>query len=203
MKYIKISVIAILAMTMVNCKETKKNAADSSSEGLDKSADQMETRSPEMTEDGMGESLTIMMNAKNNSKMKGEITFTQEEDEVVMKAEFTGLEEGTHAIHLHENADCSSEDGKSAGGHWNPVDERHGKWGDEKGYHKGDIGNFEADADGNATVDFSTDQWCIGCDDDAMNIVGRSVIVHQGTDDFTSQPSGDAGSRVGCAEITK
>ncbi|CAM3478003.1 superoxide dismutase family protein [Zobellia roscoffensis] len=203
MKHIKIGAIAILAMTMVNCKEVKKNAADSSTEGLDKSVDQMEASAREMKEDIMGESLTVLMTAKNNSKMKGEITFTQNDDEVVMKAEFTGLEEGSHAIHLHENADCSSNDGKSAGGHWNPVDERHGKWGDEKGYHKGDIGNFEADANGNAMVDFSTDQWCIGCDDDTKNIIGRSVIVHQGSDDFTSQPSGDAGSRVGCASITK
>ncbi|CAM4359952.1 superoxide dismutase family protein [Zobellia roscoffensis] len=203
MKHIKIGAIAILAMTMMNCKEVKKNAADSSTEGLDKSVDQTEASTREMKEDIMGESLTVLMTAKNNSKMKGEITFTQNDDEVVLKAEFTGLEEGSHAIHLHENADCSSNDGKSAGGHWNPVDERHGKWGDEKGYHKGDIGNFEADANGNATVDFSTDQWCIGCDDNTKNILGRSVIVHQGTDDFTSQPSGDAGSRVGCASITK
>ena len=59
------------------------------------------------------------------------------------------LSPGMHAIHLHEKADCSSPDGKSAGGHWNPTFSKHGKWGDENGYHKGDIGNFEVDENGN------------------------------------------------------
>ena len=202
MKNIKIGVIAILALTMVNCKETKKNAAETTGD-INNSVDQMETNANEMKDDGMSEPLTVMMTSKSDSDMNGEITFTQTDNEIAMKAVFTGLEEGSHAIHLHENADCSSDDGKSAGGHWNPTNEPHGKWGAEEGYHKGDIGNFTADADGNATVEFSTDEWCMDCDDENKNIKGRSVIVHKGTDDFTSQPSGDAGSRIGCAGITK
>ena len=47
----------------------------------------------------------------------------------------------------------------------------------------------------------STDQWCIGCDDPAKNILGKAVIVHQGEDDLTSQPSGAAGARVSCGGI--
>ena len=54
----------------------------------------------------------------------------------------------THAIHIHMKSDCSSDDGKSAGGHWNPTFKNHGKWGDKNGYHKGDIGNFEVDESG-------------------------------------------------------
>ncbi|MBT2161139.1 superoxide dismutase family protein [Zobellia barbeyronii] len=202
MKNIKIGALAIFAMAMVNCKETKKNAAETT-DGLNNSVDQIESNVNEMKDDVMGETLTVMMTSKSDSDMNGEITFTQTDGEVDMKAVFTGLEEGSHAIHLHENADCSSDDGKSAGGHWNPTDEPHGKWGAEEGYHKGDIGNFTADADGNATVEFSTDEWCMDCDDENKNIIGRSVIVHKGQDDFTSQPSGDAGSRIGCAGITK
>ena len=60
---------------------------------------------------------------------------------------------------------------------------------------------FVADAEGNATVDFATNEWCIGCDDESKNIVGKAVIVHQGVDDFTSQPSGAAGARVACTGI--
>jgi len=47
----------------------------------------------------------------------------------------------------------------------------------------------------------STDQWCIGCDDPAKNILGKAVIVHQGEDDLISQPSGAAGARVSCGGI--
>jgi len=66
---------------------------------------------------------------------------------------------------------------------------------------EGDIGNFIAAADGTATVEFATEEWCIGCDDATKNIVGKGVIVHQGVDDFTSQPSGAAGARVSCTGI--
>ena len=106
-----------------------------------------------------------------------------------------------HAIHIHEKADCSSPDGKSTGGHWNPTGQPHGKWGDEAGYHKGDIGNFEVNANGRGTVSMSTDEWCIGCGDNTKDILGKAIIVHLGVDDFTSQPSGAAGARVGCAGI--
>jgi len=118
-----------------------------------------------------------------------------------MKATFSGLTPGLHAIHLHELADCSSADGKSTGGHWNPTFEPHGAWGSETGYHKGDIGNFEADERGDAIITFETDQWCIGCDDETKNIIGKAVIVHQGQDDLVSQPSGAAGARVSCAGV--
>ena len=113
------------------------------------------------------------------------------------------LSPGIHAIHLHEKADCSSPDGKSSGGHWNPTFNKHGKWGDENGYHKGDIGNFEVDENGRGRVTMETKEWCIDCEDETKNIVGKAVIVHQGADDFLSQPSGAAGSRIICGGIVQ
>ncbi|MBC70735.1 MAG: superoxide dismutase, partial [Muricauda sp.] len=44
-------------------------------------------------------------------------------------------------------------------------------------------------------------EWCIGCDDEKKNILGKAVIVHQGVDDYTSQPSGAAGARIACTGI--
>src|SRR5699024_2140913 len=107
------------------------------------------------------------------------------------------------AIHLHEKGDCSADDATSAGGHWNPMNEEHGKWDSKDGYHKGDIGNLKVDQDGKASITFETDQWCIDCDDKAKNIVGKAVVVHEGADDFKTQPTGDAGGRVGCGVIIK
>ena len=145
--------------------------------------------------------IAVMMEAKSDSKVKGEVYFTQEDGRVRMEAKFSGLNPGTHAIHLHENSDCSSADGMSTGGHWNPTKEKHGKWGDAEGYHKGDIGNFEANSDGNGGITFETDEWCIGCGDENKDIIGRSVIVHEGKDDFVTQPTGGAGGRVSCGGI--
>ena len=145
--------------------------------------------------------LAMSLESKSNSTTTGNIVFTQEEGVVTMISVLSGLTPGEHAIHIHEKADCSSDDGKSSGGHWNPTAQPHGKWGDAKGYHKGDIGNFTADANGHGTITKITDEWCIGCGDDTKDILGKAIIVHQGVDDFTSQPSGAAGARVSCGGI--
>lgn len=193
MKSIQAIALVLVFITAFSCKQAKKETEEATEE-VEETVDQMvETTEPE--------SITFSMEPKSDSNVNGEVVFTQENGNVTMKATFTGLDEGEHAIHLHEKADCSSADGKSTGGHWNPTFEKHGKWGAEDGYHKGDIGNFTADADGNATVDFSTDEWCIGCDDEKKNILGKAVIVHQGVDDYTSQPSGAAGARIACTGI--
>ena len=67
--------------------------------------------------------------------------------------------------------------------------------------HKGDIGNIEADENGIAKLLMKTDEWCIGCGDEKKDILGKSIIVHQGADDFVSQPSGNAGARISCGGI--
>lgn len=145
--------------------------------------------------------LKISLESKGEKKSKGVAYFKQEGERVYFDAKTKGLTPGAHAIHIHEKADCASPDAKSAGGHWNPTFENHGKWGSEKGYHKGDIGNFMVDENGIGSISMSTDQWCIGCDDPAKDILGKAVIIHQGKDDLVSQPSGAAGARVSCGGI--
>jgi Cu-Zn family superoxide dismutase len=183
--------LALILITALSCKQAKKEAEATSEEVIEKVVEEVvEVKS-----------IKFLMEPKSDSGVSGEVTFTEENGTVVMKAMLSGLTEGEHAIHIHEKADCSSADGKSTGGHWNPTFQPHAKWGADDGYHKGDIGNFVADAEGNAIVDFATKEWCIGCDDDTKNIVGKAVIVHQGVDDFTSQPSGAAGARIACTGI--
>lgn len=189
-----VTTIAVLAFT--GCKNDKKNLADPNDMN-----DSIEMGTTMDADKDAVKTLSVIMEAKSDSKVEGEAYFKQEDGKVRMEAKFSGLKPGSHAIHLHEKADCSSADGMSTGGHWNPTHERHGKWGDAEGYHKGDIGNFEADADGNGSIVFETDQWCIGCGDENRDIIGKSVIVHEGTDDFVSQPTGDAGGRVSCGGI--
>ena len=143
----------------------------------------------------------VTLQAKSNSNVSGVVTFIQENGMVTMILEAKGLTPGTHAIHIHEKADCSSADGSSAGGHWNPTHQPHGKWGAPEGYHKGDIGNITADANGYATMTFKTNQWCLDCDDQTSNLIGHSVIIHLSEDDFVTQPTGNAGGRISCGGI--
>ena len=184
-----LSILAlVLAISLSSCKQTKK---------------EVEVTETELTEPQpeIAKTFTIKLEPKSDSNVSGTAVFTEENGSISMLATLTGLEPGTHAIHVHESSDCSSPDGKSTGGHWNPTNQPHGKWGAETGYHKGDIGNFTADENGMATIKFSTTEWCIGCDDNTKNILGKAIIVHAGTDDYTTQPTGDAGGRVSCGGI--
>ncbi|MDX1331960.1 MAG: superoxide dismutase family protein [Robiginitalea sp.] len=192
----KKSSIAILALLMglgYSCKEAKKET-EAVSEEVEET---VETVKAEITET----EISFKMEPKSDSNVQGTVTFLARDGKVAMSATFSGLTPGEHAIHLHEKADCSAADATSTGGHWNPTSQPHGKWGDEGGYHLGDIGNFTADETGNAELEFETDRWCIGCEDPNKDILGKAVIVHQGSDDFTSQPSGAAGPRVSCTGI--
>lgn len=195
MKRISLTFLLCTSVLIFGCRNEKDTTEE---------VDDIDALDTEMTQqdDEMEErTIQVSIESKSNSEVSGNAVFTEENGEVTMTAVVDGLEEGMHAIHLHENADCSADDASSAGGHWNPTFDKHGEWGDPEGYHRGDIGNFEVDSNGSGTVTMTTDQWCIGCDDETKNIVGTAVVIHDGVDDFTSQPSGDAGTRVGCGEV--
>ncbi|MGS2760756.1 superoxide dismutase family protein [Sinomicrobium sp. M5D2P9] len=191
MRKVALLTLSVLFLS-VSCKDKAKKEKENV---LDKEPAPTETKTETSNE------LTVVMEPKSESNVKGTVIFKEENGEITMTATFEGMAPGEHAIHLHEKADCSAADGTSTGGHWNPTFEKHGKWGDAEGYHKGDIGNFTADQDGKGSITFSTDKWCMDCDDDTKNIVGKAVIVHQGVDDFTTQPTGDAGGRISCGGI--
>jgi superoxide dismutase, Cu-Zn family len=103
------------------------------------------------------------------------------------------------AVHIHENGDCG-DTAMMAHGHWNPTNAQHGQWGSGS-FHLGDIGNVTLDAQGNGHMEMETDLWSIGGSDANKNILNKSIIVHGGVDDYTSQPSGNAGTRIGCGVI--
>ena len=139
--------------------------------------------------------------SKSGSSVSGTVTFEELEGRVTLRAVVRGASPGDHAIHIHLEGDCSAEDGSSAKGHWNPTGQDHGKWNDPP-FHRGDIGNIEVDKDGEGRISRTTDLWCVGCGDDSKDVLGKAIIIHQGPDDFSSQPSGAAGPRIGCGVIT-
>ena len=102
------------------------------------------------------------------------------------------------AVHLHEHGDCG-DNGNLSHGHWNPTNQQHGKWGSAS-FHSGDIGNVQLDKDGKGTLTMETDLWTLG-GDAQKNILDKAIIVHGGVDDYTSQPAGNAGKRIGCGVI--
>lgn len=143
---------------------------------------------------------TYSVMARSNTNTAGTAKFSEMNGRVMMMLNVRNLTPGSHGVHIHEFGDCSAPNAESAGGHWNPAMDMHGKH-DMAHYHMGDINNLMADANGNATLNFSTDKWCLGCSDASKNIMGKSIVIHAGADDFQSQPSGNSGGRVGCIEI--
>ena len=146
----------------------------------------------------------VLINPKNESTVYGELFIRSEKNTSYINGKISGLKPGKlHAIHIHEKGDCSSHCGTSAGGHWNPLNQIHGKWNEEskEGYHLGDIGNIEADSNGIAVINFKTKNWRFN-DGSNLDILGKSIIIHAGTDDLISQPSGNAGERIGCGTIS-
>jgi len=189
MKKIIVSLTIVGLVAFISCKEKKTETE----QVVEEVVQELEKTSPKL--------VSFILESKNESSATGKVAFEEVDGMVNLEIYLSGLTPGIHAVHIHEKADCSSPDGKSAGGHWNPTMEKHGQWGDTEGFHKGDIGNVVADENGEGKITMQTDQWCIGCGDEKKDILGKAIIVHEGVDDFVSQPTGNAGGRVSCGGI--
>jgi len=131
------------------------------------------------------------------STVSGRVTFTQEDGDILVEAEISGLTPGKHGIHVHEHGNCEGNDGVAAGEHFNPTQQPHGKAasGDS---HAGDLGNITADASGHARLSLK-DPWLKMSGD--AGILGRSIVVHAMEDDLNTQPSGNSGACIACGRI--
>ena len=136
----------------------------------------------------------------------GLATFSETGEGVSVALLIEGLTPGEHGWHLHEFGICDPEGDEpfsSAGGHWNPTGQPHGAP-DAAKHHAGDFGNLVATADGLAELEFTTTDFTLGegvpsvFDED-----GTAIIVHEGMDDLTTQPSGNSGPRYACGVVAE
>lgn len=159
--------------------------------------DENANQEPQQTQgENFSEAVAVIHPTEGN-EAAGTVTFENVEDGVRVQGEFEGLSTGMHGFHIHQYGDCSADDGTSAGGHYNPTNNEHGAPDDEN-RHMGDMGNLEVNADSSATIDYVDSKIQLN---GSSSIIGRGVVIHGGEDDLTSQPSGDAGPRVGCGVV--
>lgn len=98
---------------------------------------------------------------------------------------------GPHGFHIHEYGNCSPGNTEkpfpSAGSHWNPNNEPHG-------HHPGDFPVIFSN-NGYARMSFFTNRFKV------KDVIGKSIIIHDGPDDYKSQPSGNSGTMIACGVI--
>jgi len=132
------------------------------------------------------------------NKAIGEVNFEQMGGKVRVTAQLIRLPgDREFGFHIHEVGDCSSGDGMSAKGHFNPYGKPHGQ-GAER--HAGDMPNLKSDAKGKAKLTVDLDIITIARG--PASIIGRGVVVHADPDDYRTQPTGNAGARIACGVIT-
>jgi Cu-Zn family superoxide dismutase len=142
---------------------------------------------------------TAALQPTKGNKAFGEATFEQAGDKVRVIVFAQGLKpDAEHGFHIHEAGDCSSGDGMSAKGHFNPHAKPHGNPSSGE-RHAGDLPSLKADKSGRAKIDVTVGAIAIGSG--AGDIVGRGLIIHADPDDYKTQPTGNAGARLACGVI--
>jgi Cu-Zn family superoxide dismutase len=131
----------------------------------------------------------------------GMAMFHQQGEQVMLHVRVEGLKPGAeHGFHVHEKGDCSSGDGLSTGGHFNPLGKPHGAH-ESAERHAGDLPSLKADAAGRVDARLRLSGVAIGSG--PTDIVGRGLIVHAQPDDYKTQPTGNAGARIACGVIVR
>jgi Cu-Zn family superoxide dismutase len=144
---------------------------------------------------------TATLSPTMGNNTAGVVRFAQQQGgKVLVSGEISGLKpNGEHGFHVHEKGDCSSGDGMSAGGHFNPSGATHGA--QAGAHHAGDMPNVRSDAYGNANVFFEIHGLTVA--EGASSLVGRGLVLHRDADDYGTQPAGNAGPRIACAVIRR
>jgi len=148
-----------------------------------------------------GPKATANLEPTKGSTVRGTVSFEQRGDKVRVTANVSGLRpNGEFGFHIHEAGDCSSGDGMSAKGHFNPYGKPYGHPGGAE-RHAGDMPSLKSDASGNASATADLD--IITVAPGPASVVGRGLIVHVQPDDYKTQPTGNAGARSACAVIQR
>lgn len=190
--------VFLFSIALFSCNsESKTETTDSDKDTITNT--QTNVNTPEAT---LPKAEVVLSGTYTDTTLTGNATFEETDGKVKMILNITAPAKANKsvAVHIHEHGACGDM-GNEAHGHWNPTNKKHGKWGSEE-FHAGDIGNVQLDADGKGSLEMETNLWTIG-GDSTTNVLNRALIVHGGVDDFKTQPTGNAGNRIGCGVINK
>jgi len=136
-------------------------------------------------------------------KAVGTVTFKPAAAGVKISLRVMGLPAGTHAFHIHTAGQCEAPDFKTAGGHFNPEQKKHGLKNPD-GPHAGDMPNITVGANGKGKATVVNTRVTLGEGDNSLfHEGGTAIVIHEKADDDMSDPAGNAGSRIACGVIEK
>ena len=135
-----------------------------------------------------------------DGKELGKVTLIAVPSGVLLAVDLTDMPPGDHGFHIHGIGKCVAPYFKSAGGHFNPEEDQHGIL-NEAGPHAGDMPNIHVPASGKLKVEVLNQSVNLGMGLLAGN--GTAIVIHEGADDYISNPAGDAGPRIACGVITE
>lgn len=127
----------------------------------------------------------------------GTVELTETENGTLIVAKLENLPEGTHAFHIHETGACEPSF-ESAGGHYNPTGGSHG-FDSQDGPHAGDMPNIYVPASGELTFEMFNTR--LEVDDSLLDQDGAAIVIHEGADDYETDPAGAAGDRIACGVV--
>ncbi len=130
-------------------------------------------------------------------ELEGTTYFYQTKNGVIVGAEISGLPKAedlckspVFGFHIHEGNECTgniTDPFANVMSHYNPRKCPHP-------FHAGDLPPLFG-SDGYAFFVFLTDRFTVN------EIIGKTIIIHSAPDDFTTQPSGNAGTKIACGVI--
>jgi len=125
-------------------------------------------------------------------------TASQQGDTIRVQVAAAGLSPGTYGVHVHTTGRCDPPRFESAGGHWNPTNQQHGKE-NPQGMHKGDLPNLIVGADGRGAMTINIPGASLaGAGHRLMDADGAALVIHASPDDYRTDPSGNSGARIAC-----
>ena len=168
------------------------------SDGADAGALNTSEQAPASSPAGADSAIAVVRNAEGREL--GTLTLRDAGAGLAVTGRLAGLAPGEHGLHLHSTGRCNPPAFDSAGSHWNPGERQHGS-ANPQGPHAGDLPNLSAGGDSSAMVDAATAAGSLRGELPLLDADGAAVIVHAGSDDYQSQPSGNAGSPIACGVV--
>lgn len=134
-------------------------------------------------------------------KQIGSADFTSVDGGVHVSLKVKGVAPGLHGFHVHELGSCVAPEFKSAGGHFNPDDKKHGVV-NPSGAHVGDLENLTVDVKGDGSGEFVVLRATLdSAPGSLLKKDGTALVLHADPDDLKSDPAGNSGARIACGVI--